>query len=352
MGSLVKRGAMLRAVVRLKGETKTKTFERTKDGTAAARRWIIEQEARIVTTASTNKAGFTIVTVLERMRLKELEKPYRSQSAALFASLALKFGPVDLSKLTAEWWIDHAKAWKVSPASRQSMLIRVFGALRRAQILWGCAVRWDEIKRAKAILAEDNLVGRAPARDRRVTEEEIERIKAQMGAASVSKIRLVDIIDFAVLTGLRRAEIVNITWDDLNTVKGCPMLWVRNRKAPKGKMTNHQNIPLLGGADKIIKRQPRKAGSPFIFPFGQHQISRHFHQCAIGAGVKDVHFHDLRHEAISRLFEQGYSIPEVCNVSGHKSWECLKIYTNLNGADMHKGPLAHRPAVSIARRAA
>jgi integrase len=340
MGTLIKRGAALRAVVRLKGETKTKTFERTKEGTALARRWIIEQEAAIVSTGAT-KSGFTISGVLERMRLKELEKPYPTPTAAGFATLAAEFGPVDLSKLTADWWVEHAKGWDVSPATRLTKLTRVFGALKRAQILWGCAVRWDEIKRAKAILNEDELTGKSKARNRRIGEDEIERIKAQIGTATLTEVPLADIIDFAVLTGLRRAEITRITWDDLNTVKGHPMLWVRARKAPKGKMTNDQNIPLLGGADKIIKRQKRTA-SPFIFPFKSYALTRHFHQCAVGAGVNGVHFHDLRHEAISRLFEQGYTIPEVCNVSGHASWECLKIYTNLNGADMHKGPIAHQ----------
>jgi integrase len=343
MGTMIKRGAALRAVVRLKGETKTKTFERTKEGTALARRWIIEQEAGIIATGAT-KSGFTIAGVLEKMRLKELEKPYPTPTPTMFATLAAEFGPVDLSKLTAEWWVERAKAWDVTPCTRLTKLTRVFGALKRAQILFGCAVRWDEIKRAKAMLAEDDLTGKSKARERRISDEEIAAIKAQIGLATLTQAPLADIIDFAVLTGLRRAEILRITWEDLNTVKGHPMLWVRDRKAPKGKVGNHQNIPLLGGADKIVKRQSRKPGSPYIFPFEEHMITRHFRQCCIGARVKDAHFHDLRHEAISRLFEAGYSIPEVCGVSGHKSWECLKIYTNLNSADMHKGPAARRAA--------
>jgi integrase len=351
MGTMIKRGEALRAVVRLKGETKTKTFERTKEGTALARRWIIEQEAAIVAGGAT-KTGFTIADILERMRLKELDKPYFSQTASLFATLAQEFGPVDLGKLTAEWWVEKAKGWdKVSPSSRLTKLTRVFGALKRASILWGCPVRWDEIKRAKAILGEMGLTGDGKARDRRVSDEEIARIKAQVGVAVATAVPLADIIDFAVLTGMRRAEILRITWDDLNTIKGSPMQWIRDRKAPKDKIGNDQNIPLLGGADKIIKRQPRTA-SPFIFPFGIHAITINFRRCAAAAGVKNIHFHDLRHEAISRLFEAGYTIPEVCNVSGHKSWECLKIYTNLNGADMHNGPLAQQALLRAQLRAA
>jgi len=41
------------------------------------------------------------------------------------------------------------------------------------------------------------------------------------------------------------------------------------------------------------------------------------------AGITDLHFHDLRHEAISRLFEKGLSIPEVALISGHRDYRML-----------------------------
>ena len=47
------------------------------------------------------------------------------------------------------------------------------------------------------------------------------------------------------------------------------------------------------------------------------------------AGIVDLHFHDLRHEAISRFFEKGLSIPEVSLISGHKDVRQLMRYTHL-----------------------
>ena len=47
------------------------------------------------------------------------------------------------------------------------------------------------------------------------------------------------------------------------------------------------------------------------------------------AGITDLHFHDLRHEAISRFFEKGLSIPEVSLISGHKDVRQLMRYTHL-----------------------
>ena len=51
-------------------------------------------------------------------------------------------------------------------------------------------------------------------------------------------------------------------------------------------------------------------------------------------GIKDLRFHDLRHEATCRLFEAGYQIHEVAHFTGHRSWATLKRYTNLKAADI------------------
>jgi integrase len=51
-------------------------------------------------------------------------------------------------------------------------------------------------------------------------------------------------------------------------------------------------------------------------------------------GIKDLHFHDLRHEAISRFFELGLSIPEVALISGHRDPRMLFRYTHLRAEDV------------------
>ena len=50
--------------------------------------------------------------------------------------------------------------------------------------------------------------------------------------------------------------------------------------------------------------------------------------------IKDLHFHDLRHEAISQFFEKGLSIPEVALISGHKDVRMLFRYTHLKAEDI------------------
>lgn len=52
-------------------------------------------------------------------------------------------------------------------------------------------------------------------------------------------------------------------------------------------------------------------------------------------GIYDLKFHDLRHEATSRLFEAGLTIERVALVTGHKDWEMLRRYTLLKPKDLH-----------------
>ena len=61
-------------------------------------------------------------------------------------------------------------------------------------------------------------------------------------------------------------------------------------------------------------------------------------------GIADLHFHDLRHEGVSRLFEKGYAIEQVSLVSGHRSWSSLKRYTNLRPDSLHRLPLTSESA--------
>jgi integrase len=52
------------------------------------------------------------------------------------------------------------------------------------------------------------------------------------------------------------------------------------------------------------------------------------------AGLKDLRFHDLRHEAISRFFERGLSVPEVALISGHRDPRMLFRYTHPRAEDI------------------
>jgi integrase len=66
-----------------------------------------------------------------------------------------------------------------------------------------------------------------------------------------------------------------------------------------------------------------------IFPFSPDAVSAAFTRTCKVLGIEDLHFHDLRHEGVSRLFEMGRTIPQAASVSGHRSWSSLQRYAHL-----------------------
>ncbi|MGH8778745.1 tyrosine-type recombinase/integrase [Paraburkholderia sp.] len=72
---------------------------------------------------------------------------------------------------------------------------------------------------------------------------------------------------------------------------------------------------------------PGKTGA--FFPHHHRSISASFTKACKFLETEDLHFHDLRHEGTSRLFEMGWNIPHVTAVTGHRSWTSLKCYTHL-----------------------
>jgi integrase len=66
-----------------------------------------------------------------------------------------------------------------------------------------------------------------------------------------------------------------------------------------------------------------------IFPFSAESISAAFTRACQLLGIENLHFHDLRHEGISLLFEMGKTIPQAAAVSGHRSWTSLQRYSHI-----------------------
>ena len=177
----------------------------------------------------------------------------------------------------------------------------------------------DLVSQARPLLDHLGLIGPGTPRDRRPTPDELAAVRA----AAPQLLR--DIIDFAIATAMRRGEIVRMQWADVDA--DARMLTIRDRKDPRRKSGNDEWIPLLGDALAIIQRQAQTDEQ--VFPISPEWISDHFLLACRVARVDDLVFHDLRHEAISRLFEAGFRIEQVALVSGHKSWAMLKRYTQL-----------------------
>ena len=180
---------------------------------------------------------------------------------------------------------------------------------------------------AKADLLQNRIIQKPRQRTRRLSEQEESAILDRYARTDArSEIPMGDIIRFALLTARRQEEICRLLWADVDFEKG--IAYLDDLKHPRYKAGNRRAFRLLTAAAEIIKAQPR-TDDPRVFPFNSGSVSTSFARTCKLLEIKDLHFHDLRHEATSRLFEKGYSIQEVAQFTLHDSWATLKRYTHL-----------------------
>ncbi len=161
-----------------------------------------------------------------------------------------------------------------------------------------------------------------PHRERRVTDEEV---CALVGHSLSSELK--SIILFAIETAMRRGEICNAKWEHLDETKSILLI-------PHTKTGAPRQIPLSNRALNILRSIGRRDGA--IFVLKADSISQAFERTCKRANINDLHFHDLRHEAITRFFEKGLNMMEVSVISGHKTLSMLKRYTHLKAEDIAK----------------
>lgn len=180
-------------------------------------------------------------------------------------------------------------------------------------------------------LKRGGLIGRPEDRERRPTDQEIELLLTHTKHnRALRTIRYHELIRFAIESCMRLDEICTLRWSDYDAKNGTVI--VRLRKHPTQK--TDQVVPLMGEGQAIIEAQPRV--NEKIFPFNGASVSNGFKRVCDYLGIVNLHFHDFRHEGISRLFERGYQIQEVAMVSGHRDWKSLKRYVNLKPGDLAK----------------
>ena len=98
---------------------------------------------------------------------------------------------------------------------------------------------------------------------------------------------------------------------------------------PRTKTDMPRYIPMTESAMNVLQMADSQGGE-FLFPIEPNSLSQAFRRACHRAGIENLHFHDLRHEAITRFFELGLSIPEVASISGHRDYRMLERYTHIS----------------------
>src|SRR4029079_79740 len=101
------------------------------------------------------------------------------------------------------------------------------------------------------------------------------------------------------------------------------------------KNGEQRTVPLSSRAVEILMQVERSAtGRVFENWKDALNFEHAWHRAVVRSGLKDLHFHDLRHEAATRLFEQGLNPMQVAAITGHKTLQMLKRYTHLRAEDL------------------
>jgi integrase len=308
---------------------------------SAAAAWIYETEKDMKAGVSPESKTQTISTLIaEYRKMRGVNRPIADKSTEDYTLNILDrtLGDTKANKLT----VDAIAAW-----AQERMDDDVGGYKINCDLSkLGTVLRYTMpallavVDASRPKLDYLGLICGNKQRERRPTSGELTGILAWLGANEGALSR--DFVEFAGLTAMRRGEIADLRWDDLNTQDR--IVLVRNRKDPRQKIGNDQFVPLLAGSFEIVQRQERT--DDLIFPIRGKQITKVFHDACVALDIVDLHFHDLRHHGISLMFEHGYDIHQVSIVSGHKNWAHLKRYTQIKPTTLHsldtrQGTLLH-----------
>ena len=171
-----------------------------------------------------------------------------------------------------------------------------------------------------------------PGRDRRLRGDEEERLLRACEAHSNPM--LAWIVKLALYTGMRHGEIVSLQRGQVNLKR-------RSIHLTDAKNHSSRTVPLTNKAIGVLREAMNHAIRPmdteliFFGEPGRDGVRRPYStnrvwRLALGrAGIENLRFHDLRHEATSRFVEAGLSDQEVSSITGHKSMQMLRRYTHL-----------------------
>lgn len=224
-------------------------------------------------------------------------------------------------------WRDKRLAAGASGSTVRNHLNTLSAVYRHAATEWG----FHQLVNPVALLKRPSP---GKSRTRRVSDEEINALLTVTWSQS-----LAPLVRLAVQTGMRLSELLSLQWRHINLAAQTVYL-------PDTKNSHARAVPLSSGAVEILtvlRREVIQRMDGRVFDLTPHAATvsfaracRRLHKTTAGRHGSDLRFHDLRHEAVSRLFEQGLNPMEVASISGHRSIQMLARYTHLNAVSLAK----------------
>ncbi|MGJ8590227.1 MAG: tyrosine-type recombinase/integrase [Yoonia sp.] len=364
MGTIMKRekkdgSHSYTAIIRKKKKGKVVlTMTETFMSEQSAKRWVKKRESELKTKGAVDK----IIHLKKRKSWSDVIADYCEASPNTFgktkaANLAyiqrLDFGKISVEDTDAHTFFSLAKdlligvqappadSRKDSPEHytlkpRLPQTVNSYMATLRAVVLYGgpissIAMPIGDFETASRSLSHQGLVARSAKRNRRPTLDEMDKLMAYFYdnyRADNRRIPMHKVIGAAIALAHRQKALSLVPWADFDVNKA--RLTLRNMKHPRETVGNDVETWITEEGMKIIASMPRSEER--IFPYHSDTISRLFTDACKILGIIDLHFHDLRHDAISRFFEIGLgggSRDKILKYTGHSPDGSLSRYIHI-----------------------
>ena len=307
-------------VIRKGHNTITKTFLTRQDSEKWARS--IEIEIDRGTFINTDFAQKTLFKEILQKYLDDVAPNMRSADNQIIRVRKLMKHPiaeVNMAHLSPKHMADYRderlKVIKPNTVIRELAILS--SVINHARREWGLSV----INPVTMIKKPSSTQGR----DRILNDEELGRLFIQLEKISPWYKPLAE---FALETAMRRGELMSLLWVNVNFEKSIAFL-------PLTKNGDSRYVPLSMKAIKILKLLPQDIEGR-VFPLNKSSVSVLFLRAARRAKISDIHFHDLRHMALTKLSVKFTNILELASISGHRELKMLQRYVHIKAEDLVK----------------
>jgi len=321
MATINQRGPyQFQAIVRRKGfRTQTRTLETIK----AAKDWARDVEASMLRREFTDYSlaeNTTLGNILERYR-QEVTPTKRGRDQENYRLLQLQRHPLALRQLSSIQNIDFAnyrdeRIKNVSNKTVQNELATLSTVLNTARSDWSIPVKNFVSGIRKPKVNND--------RTRRLFSDEEQRLLVEANKLKSPDLSL--LILLAIETGMRRGELIDLTWDQIDIDNHyIHLAMTKNGTA--------RDVPLSIAAEAALRSAKRYTHNHLTDFKRKDSVTAAFSKTCIKAGISDLHFHDLRHEAASR-FAKKLPAATLAKIFGWKTLQMAMRYYNPTAGEL------------------
>lgn len=317
--------------------------------------WIAKREAEIennpeILFGQEKLVDLTLTDAIDRY-LAEVGSEYgRTKTYALKLIQKFPIAQHIITKIKSTHIAEHVAQRKIgvdklglnpiAASTLQHELLHIRGVLSHASVMWDIDIDLNAFDKATSQLRKTRQISASKKRDRLPTNEELNLLTTyffEKWSRATYSYPMHLIIWFAIYSCRREAEITRMELADYDQHN---QLWkVRDLKNPTGSKGNNKEFHILPSCKQIvdllmnpdIRNRMLKRGysAEYLIPLSPKTIGGEFRKACKLLGIEDLKFHDLRHEGCTRLAEQGFTIPQIQQVSLHDSWGSLERYVSI-----------------------